>query len=133
MSATVEGRRVDLPPTGFAGWTKDGAVDMLSSDAGGARADYCASPDSIYINTRTAGFRAFAKARGEGIAICRREADGAWELIPVRGKGFAFAVPGTTAVALAEDGHELGAAEVVRDGDFASVTPVEGAYSYRLR
>lgn len=133
MAVTVEGRRVDLPPTGFAGWTKDGAVDMLSSDAGGARADYCASPDSIYLNTRTAGFRTFAKARGEGIAICRREADGAWELIPVRGKGFAFAVPGTTAVALAEDGHELGAAEVVRDGDFASVTPVEGAYSYRLR
>ena len=108
-------------------------MDVLSSDGPGARTDYAASPEAIYLNTRKAGFCTFAKARGDGIAVCRRKKDGAWELIPVKGNRFAFAIPGTEAVALDEEGRTLGPAKVVRDGDFLSVEPVAGAFSYRIR
>ena len=132
MDVIVGGRRVDLPSTGFAGWNAADGVEVLSSDAGGARTDYAAAPEAIYLNTRTAGYRTFAKARGDGVAVCRREKGGAWELIPVRGRRFAFAVPGQAAVAFDEEGRELGPAKAVRDGEFVSVEPVEGAFSYRI-
>ena len=133
MDVIVGGRRVDLPPTGFAGWNAADGVEVLSSDAGGARTDYAAAPEAIYLNTRTAGYRTFAKARGDGVAVCRHEKDGTWEMIPVRGRRFAFAVPGQTAVALDEEGRELGPAKTVRDGEFVSVEPVDGAFSYKIR
>lgn len=141
MDVTVEGRRVTLPPTGYAGWTKDGQIDMVSSDAGGARTDYCAASDVIYLNTRRSGFRTFAKACGDGIAVCRLDQDGSWELIPITGGRFGFDIPGLdkidkarlTATALSEDGREVGTAEILRDGKFISVRPVQSAFSYRIK
>ena len=130
LKSTVFGRKVDLPPCGYAAWSDDGSLEMASSDAGGSRTDYCAWSDGIYFDTRSsAGERTFPKARGRGIAVCRREGGG-WEVIPVRGT-CAFRIDGERAVALDRDRRELGPAEIVRDSDgYLGVVPRKDAFSY---
>ena len=72
---------------------------------------------------------AFARARGRGIAVCRREGEG-WEVIPVKGD-CAFRIDGARAVALDRDRHEIGFAEIRRDSSgYVSVVPRKGAFSY---
>ena len=131
LRTTVAGRALDLPPCGFAAWTADGEIEVLSSDAGGARFDYCQSPAYIYIDGRgTTAVRNLARANGP--AVCRRDGSG-WELIPLKGTSCAFKISATKAEALDFDGKSLGPAEWVRDADgFVSVKPVPNAVSYHL-
>ncbi len=40
LKVKIDGHKLDLPPNGYAGWTKDGSINVLSSDSGGQRSDY---------------------------------------------------------------------------------------------
>ena len=86
MAGRVFGRDVDLPPCGYRVWNDARGLEIDASDRTGARADYSASADAVYLDTRSAKDPvAFARARGKGLAVCRREGDG-WEVsrvIPV--------------------------------------------------
>jgi hypothetical protein len=130
IEGEIFGRRISLPPGGYAVWRGDGSLEVESGDSRGVRVDYCAAEDVCYLDTRSAQKSvAFGKARGKGIAVCRREGGG-WEVIPVRGD-VAFRIPGIRARALDEDRRDLGAAQIVRDADgFAQIAPVAGAFSY---
>ena len=130
---TVFGRKVDLPPCGYLVWNDAGALAIEASDRHGSRCDYSASGDAIYLDTRKSSSPVeFDRARGEGLAVCRREGDG-WELIPVWGK-VAFRIEGDKAVALGEDRSDLGETPIIRDEEgFTTVVPVPGAFSYLIK
>ena len=129
---TVFGRKVDLPPCGYLVWNDAGALAIEASDRHGTRCDYSASGDAIYLDTRKSSSPVkFDRARGKGIAVCRREGEG-WELIPVRG-AVAFRIDGVRARAFGEDRSDLGETPLVRDDEgFAQVVPVPGALSYSI-
>lgn len=126
----VFGRDVDLPPCGYQVWNDAHGLEIEASDRTGARTDYSASEDAVYLDTRSASEPvAFARARGKGIAVCRREGGG-WEIIPVRGN-VSFRVPGSAVRAYGESCEDLGSAAMTRDRDgFVRITPVPGAFSY---
>ena len=130
LCGEVFGRKVDLPPCGYVVWNQAAKLDVESSDRHGVRTDYSASQSVCYLDTRTAAKPvSFERARGKGLAVCRREGE-KWEIIHVRGV-VAFKIPGTKARALDEKGDDIGAAQVVRDADgFAQIVPVAGAFSY---
>jgi hypothetical protein len=133
LCGTVFGRKVDLPPCAYRVWNESAALEVESSDRHGSRCDYSASGDAIYLDTRKSSSPVeFDRARGEGLAVCRREGDG-WELIPVRGK-VAFRIEGDKAVALGEDRSDLGETPIIRDEEgFTTVVPVPGAFSYLIK
>ncbi len=131
MAVEAFGRRVDLPPDGFAGWTEDGAIDVRSGDPGGRRADYAATPAYLYVDGR-GRFARFPKAAGNGIGICRILPGGGWEVIPIQGAECGFAVPAARATALDQAGKDVGPAPLRVARGLAYVLPVPGAFSYRL-
>ena len=53
MKVEAFGRKLDLPPNGYAGWSENGEVDVLSADTDGHRFDYAATP--AYNGTLTLG------------------------------------------------------------------------------
>ena len=130
LAGRVFGRDVDLPPCGYMAWNEARGLEIESGDRTGARTDYSASADAIYLDTRSSPCPAgFPMARGKGLATCRREGAG-WEIVPVRGE-VSFRIAGRSARALDEAGADIGEAVVARDGDgFARIRPVDGAFSY---
>jgi len=134
MTIDLAGETVTLPPLGFAGRSGDGAVKVISGNADGRRIDYCESPAYIYLDGR-GSFTRYGKAAGVGPCVARLDAPGTYEVIPLGGGecGFDLGWPGATAVALAEDGSELGPAEVRTSRGLLWVQPVDKAYSYRLK
>jgi len=133
LSAVAFGRRLDLPPCGYAVWNDRSGLEVEASDRGGARTDYASCGDYIYFDTRTSGAETVRKnARGIGIAVCRRE-DGGWEILPFGGM-VAFRICGSSARALDETGKDLGPAVLSRTADgFVAVKPVSGAFSYLVK
>ena len=131
LAAEAFGRRIDLPPDGYAGWTSDGAVEVLSGDPGGHRADYAATPAYLYVDGRGRLVR-FPRAASGGQGVCRILAGGRHEVIPNGGAECGFAVGPATAVALDAEGKEMGPARVRSARGLEWVVPVEGAFSYRL-
>jgi len=131
MKVDAWGRKLDLPPNGYAGWTADGGIEVLSSDADGARSDYSSSPTYIYIDGRGKAAR-FEKAAGNGIGICRLLPDKTAEIILYKGADCGFAFQASKAVAIDKDRAVIGPAQLrVRDG-LTYVVPVEKAFSYIL-
>ena len=51
-AAQAFGRKLDLPPNGYAGWTADGAIEVLSGDRRGHRGDYAVTPAYLYVDGR---------------------------------------------------------------------------------
>jgi hypothetical protein len=131
LTARAFGRDLDLPPNGYAGWTEDGAIDVLSSDPAGHRADCAVTPAYLYADGR-GRFTRFANAASNGPAVCRVLPDGQHEIIPLADTECGFAVPAAQAVALDKQGKELGPAAVRSARGLTYVTPVKGAFSYRL-
>ncbi len=131
LRTRIEGRDIVLPPTGYAGWTADGRVNMFSGLVDGHRCDYAETPEYIYIDGRGHESR-FARAAGSGLAVCRVVENG-WEVIPYEGADCGFAIPAVTAMALDVDGEEIGPAELRRSRGLVFVMPVENAFSYRLQ
>jgi len=132
MTVKAYGRKLDLPPNGYAGWTSDGSINVFSGDVDGHRADYAATPAYIYVDGR-GKFVRFPKAAGNGIGICRNLGEGKHEIIPYKGADVGFAVGAATAAALDKEGKELGPAQVRVSRGLTYIVPVEGAFSYILR
>ncbi|MCZ7600851.1 MAG: hypothetical protein M5U09_28190 [Gammaproteobacteria bacterium] len=123
-----------LPPPRSRAAAAIGARKVISGEVDGHRVDYCESP--ARTSTSTAGtFTRYGKAAGVGPCVARVDAPEPYEVIPLGGGecGFDLGWPAATAVALAEDGAELGPAEVRCSRGLLWVQPVEGAFSYRLR
>ncbi|NUP99081.1 MAG: hypothetical protein HUU35_04400 [Armatimonadetes bacterium] len=131
MQVTVDGKSLDLPPTGYAGWSKDGAVSVFSGETDGHRVDYAVTPAYLYLDGR-GRFSRLPKAASSGIAIARRTETNAWEIIPFQGTeaGFDLGAAAASAVALDEQNKELGPAEVRFSRGLLYVMPVAGAFSY---
>ncbi|MBI4880145.1 MAG: hypothetical protein HY812_10880 [Planctomycetes bacterium] len=127
MSVEAYGRKIDLPPDGFAGWTEDGAIQVVNGDRGG----YADTPAYLFVDGR-GRFARHAKAAGDGIGICRRLPEGRHEVIPVRGAECGFAVRAGRASALDREGAEIGPAEIRISRGLTCVAPVKGAFSYML-
>jgi hypothetical protein len=125
------GRKLDLPPNGYAGWTADGGIDVLSSDPHGHRCDYAVTPSYLYLDTR-GKFDRFDKARGNGLGICRILPHGQYEIILYHDAECGFAIAASSAVALDKDNHELGPTQLRSADGLAYVLPLKGAFSYRL-
>ena len=125
------GRRLDLPPNGYAGWTPDGALDVLSSDVQGHRADYAVTPAYLYVDGR-GKFVRFDRAAGNGLGICRFLPTDQFEIILYRDAECGFAINAASAVALDKNNQELGPAQLRRSRGLTYVLPVKDAFSYRL-
>lgn len=132
LAAAVFGRRLDLPPCGYAVWNDKVSLEILASDESGVRTDYSASADAIYFDTRDARQDVqFPKARGRGVVVCRRDGE-SWEIIPACGSG-EFRIAGSRARAFSEDGKDLGATKVkIAPDGFLCVEPIPGAFGYRV-
>ncbi len=124
---------LDLPPNGYAGWTKDKSIYVFSGDSGPGtpRYDYCVSPAYIYIDGR-GRFTRCEKAASDKIGICRILGQGQYEIIPYQGADCGFAIQATKAVALNKEGQEIGPAQLRVSRGLTYVIPVEGAFSYLL-
>jgi len=131
MAVEAYGRRLDLPSNGYAGWTADGSIEVISADPEGHRCDYAATPAYIYVDGRER-FTRFEKAAGNGIGICRILDDGKHEVILYENAECGFAIDASKATALGEDKNVLGPAEVRVARGLTYVVPVEGAFSYIL-
>lgn len=131
MRCEVFGRRIDLPPNGYAGWADGGRVEVLSSDASGHRTDYAVTPAYTYLDGR-GEWCAHPQATGNGIGICRHLPDGTHEVLLYQGAECGFRVDAGRAVALDAQRNEIGPAELRRARGYTYVAPVEGAVSYLL-
>ncbi|MFO7903819.1 MAG: hypothetical protein ACQESR_05815 [Planctomycetota bacterium] len=131
MVVEAHGRKCDLPPNGYIGWTEDGAVDVISSDPAGHRSDYAVTPAYIYVDGRDR-FMRFDKAAGNGIGICRVLDDGEYEVIPYQGAEVGFAIEADSAIALDKERKKIGEAELRTARGLTYVRPVEEAFSYLL-
>lgn len=132
LVAEAWGRKLDLPPNGYAGWTADGAIEVLASDLDGHRCDYAVTPAYLYVDGR-GRFVRFPKAAGNGSGICRILTNGQYEVLLHGGAECGFAVEAASAVALDKDRKELGPAQVRRARGLTYVVPVQGAFSYLLK
>ncbi|HEY3322128.1 MAG TPA: hypothetical protein VGP72_16805 [Planctomycetota bacterium] len=135
------GRKLDLPPNGYAGWTEDGKIDVFSGDRDGHRCDFAFTPAYIYVDGRGEFTRFHLKADADekdsalaasnGIGICRILPDN-YEIVPFQNADCGFAIPVKDAVALDKDGKELGPATLRVARGLTYVLPVQGAFSYKL-
>jgi hypothetical protein len=131
LRVSAFGRQLDLPPNGYAGWTADGAIEVLSGDVDGRRCDYAATPAYLYADGR-GRFARFPKAASDGIGICRILPNQRYEVIPYEGSDCGFAIAAVSAVALDTERKELGPAELRTSRGLIYVVPVKGALSYLL-
>ncbi|MBQ9455574.1 MAG: hypothetical protein IJU53_07900, partial [Thermoguttaceae bacterium] len=140
LRAEIDGRKLEIAPGGFVGWTEDGQIFVESNERDGRRFSYCESPAYIYFDSRD-GSQTCAKARGEGAAVCRLLKDGdygkdsgaRYEFIFLPGASVGFRVPITEATALDFDGRSLGPARIIQRDGFTYIDPVPGAFSYVAR
>ncbi|MCR5381631.1 MAG: hypothetical protein K6G44_11660 [Lentisphaeria bacterium] len=136
MKTTFNGRDVNLPPQGYAGWTEDGKIDVISAEHAGSRCDYAVTPDYIYIDGRDKAFQRFPLAAASGAGVLRKIDDNSCEFIPVNGSecgwGVVFGNAIVEATALDKEMKEIGKAELRHARGLTYVLPVEGAFSYKL-
>jgi hypothetical protein len=135
MRVQVGKRKIALPPFGYAGWNRDGKIEVFSGETDSHRADYSASPDYIFVDGR-GSFTRFDKSAGNGPAVCRLTGKdlkpGEFEIIPLQNADCGFAITATSAVALDESGKELGTAQTRAARGLTYIVPVAGAFSYRV-
>ena len=132
MRVDVDDHVFDLPPNGYASWTADGQINVLSADVKGHRCDYAVTPAYIYIDGRGKFIR-YPKAAGAGQTVCRILPDDQYEIIPFERARCGFAINAASAEALDEQRNSLGPAELRRARGLTYVMPVEGAFSYVLK
>lgn len=142
----ASGRKIVLPPNGYAAWTADGEIYVESAlSENGARFDLSVSPEYVYFDGRE-NWTNRDRACGSACGVLRtlvgdEKTDAAapqFELIPYRGStldlGFKIGdgSNAVSAMALDFDGKELGAATVRYSRGYVFVEPFDGAVSYRL-
>ncbi|MBR5840326.1 MAG: hypothetical protein IKZ84_17435, partial [Victivallales bacterium] len=137
MKTTFNGRELNLPPQGYAGWTEDGAIDVISSMHDGSRCDYAVTPEYIYIDGRDKAFQRFPLAAASGAGVLRKIDDISYEFIPVNGAecgwGRINGMDIVDAVALDKEMKEIGKADLRHARGLTYVLPVEGAFSYNVK
>jgi len=126
------GHALDLPPNGYAGWTPDGSIEVLSGDASGERSDYAATPAYIYVDGRGKLVR-HPRAAGNGIGICRILPGGQYEIILHAEADCGFAIEADSAEALDKAGKTMVPARIRKDAGLIYVERVPGAFSYLLK
>lgn len=131
LRVSMDGKTLDLPPNGYAGWTADGAIEVESGERDGVRCDFAAAPAYLYVDGR-GRFARFSRAAGNGPGVCRLLGEGRYEVICLDGAECGFDVKATRATALDKSGKELGPAELRQARGLTYVRPVEGAFSYLL-
>ena len=131
LSCEAFGHKIDLPPNGYAGWTKDNQIEVVSGDPKGHRCDYARTPASIYVDGR-GKFMRFPKAGGDGQGVCRILGGGKYEVILYNNADCGFAIDATQATALDKGGKEIGPAELRHARGLTYVVPVDKAFSYIL-
>jgi len=137
LKAEIDGRKLEIAPGGFTGWTADGQIFVESNERDGRRFSYTESPAYIYFDSRD-GSQICAKAQGEGAAVCRTLKDGdygkdsgaRYEFIFLPGASVGFRVSVTTATAIDFGGRPLGPARISQRDGFTYIEPVPGAFSY---
>jgi len=124
---------LELPPNGYAGWTADKSIFVLSSDdpVKRHRTDYAATPAYLYVDGR-GEFTRFPRAASNGIGICRILGNGKYEVLAYNNADCGFAIKADKAVALDKDNKEIGPAKVRISRGLVYVVPVDGAFSYIL-
>ncbi len=127
---------VVLPPNGWyaTGDLPDGKLLAYSALVDEHRVDYVDSPEYVYANGR-GRFTRFPKVACDGQLVVLRRAGNSVEVIPVgRCTRFGVGLEGhtATAVALDEEGNQLGPAEVRFSRGLVWVMPRQEAFSYLL-
>ena len=130
--ATPSAAQLDLPPNGYAGWTADGAIEVLSGDRTGPsrrlrrhpRLPLRGWPRPVHPLRPKPPATASASA-----ASCRQ---GQYESFSTKTPSAALPSTPTSAVALDKDSKELGPAQLRTARGLTYVMPVKGAFSYRL-
>jgi len=124
-----------LPPFGwFARDTRAGDLVAYSALVDGHRADYVGSPAYLYADPR-GRFVRFDKLACDGPLVAHRLDDGIVEVIPVAPcSRFGVDLDGRTgtAVALDEEGREIGPAATRYSRGLVYIEPLADAFSYRL-
>lgn len=129
MVVRAYGHEFNLPPNGYAGWTEDGTIYVISSDEDGHRYDYAETPAYIYIDGRGKFIRC-NKAGGDGIGICRSLEDDKYEIILYNNSKCGFAIDASKAYALDEEGNKICETTIYTSEGLTFVVPVVGAFSY---
>ncbi len=136
MRVEVGKRKIALPPFGYAGWSKDGKVEVFSGESDSHRADYSVSESYLFVDGR-GQFARFEKAAGNGLAVCRIAGKdlkaGEFEIIPIKNADCGFAISATSAIALDEAQKEIGPAKTRVARGLTYIVPVVGAFSYRVQ
>ena len=81
LSCAWRGGRLVLPPNGFVGITGDGRVFVWLGEKDGHRAEFCLSPDYVYMNGRGT-FTRLPGGGTDGICVRRLIDAGTEEVIP---------------------------------------------------
>ena len=125
----------ELPPFGwFVRDTRAGDLLAFSALVDGHRADYVDSPAYLYADPR-GRFVRFEKLACDGPLVAHHRNNGDVEVIPVAPcTRFGVSLGGrtATAVALEEEGGEVGTAVTRFSRGLVYIEPVTGAFSYRL-
>ena len=125
----------ELPPNGWFAKDGKGELTAFSALVDGRRVDYVDSPAYLYADGRGQQSR-FAKAACDGPMIAHKRSDGTLDVVPVDGcRTFAVSLGGRTgtAMALAEDGKELGPAETRLARGLLHIMAVPRAFSYHVK
>jgi hypothetical protein len=132
MQVQVDGKKIVLPPNGYTGWSSDGKVYVYSGNADHHRVDYSVNEKYFYVDGR-GKFTRFPKAASDGQAICRILENNEFEIIPIDNADCGFAITADSVVALDEAGKEMGAAQTRVSRGLTYISPVKGAFSYRVK
>ena len=132
MNVKFGGRDLDLPPHGYAGWTEDGKIEVISAERNGCRFDYAVTPEYVYIDGRDLFFQRFPEAAGIGSGVARKIDAKAYEFIPFKDSEIGWSLPIVRAIGLDEELGELGEAKLRRSRGLTYVMPMPSAMSYRL-
>ncbi|BCM92577.1 hypothetical protein IAD21_04459 [Abditibacteriota bacterium] len=129
MEVDAYGRSLNLAPNGYAGWTLDGYVSVVSNETLGARSDYASTPAYIYIDGR-GSFTRYNRAASNGIAVCRILGNNRFEVIPYQNAECGFALNPMSVTALDKAEKPLGPTKWKMSRGLAYIEPVNGAFSY---
>ncbi|MDO4587324.1 MAG: hypothetical protein Q4C95_08510 [Planctomycetia bacterium] len=132
LQTVVDDRAIELPPNGYLAWTKENDILVQSMLQQGKRFDYCESPEYIFLNGRGT-YQQCPKACGAGLGVCRILENDEFEIIPFNQAELGFKIDVDSAVALDEEGNEIGMAQIKKSRGFVFVEPVENAFSYLLK
>lgn len=127
---TMRAAGFELPPNGYAGWTRDGAVEVFSGLVDGHRVDRAKAPRYVLLNGRGKWTR-FPEGATDGLVVrlLRPEGEDVF-LHSATAVELPFAARSVTRLDTA--GHVLGVAEFSTDGNRTRIA-AQDACSYSVK